>query len=267
ALMEGYRRLLGERGCIAATLIASPLDPDHDQLKSLLQPDFIDSRRGLITPLPEAGEDDESALMERFHGKSRNMVRKALQGGFRLDREESPENWAFLERTHRDNMNALGAACHPPAYFEALRLPLEPKLERRLLIACLDDQPVAGLLLYLFGKTVEYAIPVIEASHRGGQPLTFLIWHAMLEAIDEGYRLWNWGGTGWSQESLYRFKKRLGAVDHPYYYFTHLFDRSLLTRDRGELMRNYPYFFAYPFNLTDCQPLCKLRIPLAHPTE
>ncbi|MBF0191242.1 MAG: GNAT family N-acetyltransferase [Magnetococcales bacterium] len=248
ALVEAFRQRVRQEGCVASTLITSPMDPDPQQLRAILSPDYVDARIGLITPLPAQTGVDGIHLMALFHSKSRNMVRKALQGGFRLDREETPAHWAFLEHTHGQNMARLNAATHPEAFFRYVSQPTSgAALEKRLYTAFLADEPVAGLLLFVHHKSVEYAVPVIQEAHRASQPLSFLIWHAMMEAVESGLRWWNWGGTWLSQESLYRFKKRLGGVDHPYYYYVNIGDPTLLKVERHALMREYPFFYAYPF--------------------
>lgn len=248
ALIQEYLQLIQEEKCVASTLITSPLMPDADRLRDWLQPDFIDTRLGLMTHLSGAGAD---RLMSLFHSKSRNMIRKALRGGFVLDRTASPEQWDFLARTHAENMARIQGPAHPVAFFELLRNQTPPVVSTRLYIAYHQEKPVAGLLLLLNQSGVEYAIPVIQDAYRSEQPLSFLIWHAMLEAMDDGFRWWNWGGTSSAQETLYRFKKRLGGVDCPYYYYVHLLDRSLLKRSRAELMNEYMFFYLYPFNAVE----------------
>lgn len=56
-------------------------------------------------------------------------------------------------------------------------------------IASLDGRPVAALLLLYFNRTVEYFAPVIEHEYRSRQPLSFLIWQGMLDAVHRGYPL------------------------------------------------------------------------------
>lgn len=248
ALLGRFRALVQERRCIASTFIASPLDPDPTRHRHVLQADFLDQRIGLITPLPMMSDHVADSLMALFHSKSRNMVRKSQQSGFRLDTTLCDENWGFLQRTHQANMAKLQAAIHPPEFFHCLRDDASPVIHKRLYTAYLGDTPVAGLLLLYFNRTVDYCIPVIDGAYRSSQPLSFLIMHAMQDAVASGYRWWNWGGTGVTQESLYRFKKRLGAIDHPYCYVVTVFDDRLLRMDRQELMREYPFFFAYPFS-------------------
>ncbi len=248
ALLLRYQEIVQDHHCIGATFITSPLDPNPQRHRQIIQPDFIDSRIGLITPLPPHSTETENELMTLFHSKSRNMIRKSQQGGFRIETTDSQENWDFLQQTHQENMSKLNGATRPVELFQYLQSPSSTDINKRLYTAYSGDTPVAGLLLLYFNQTVDYFVPVILEAHRSAQPLSFLIMQAMQEAIASGFRWWNWGGTWITQESLYRFKKRLGAVDHPYYYFVNIFDQKLLQADKQEFMQHYPYFYAYPFN-------------------
>lgn len=247
ALLGRFQAMVRERGCIASTFITSPQAPDPQRYHAMLKPDFVDTRIGLITPLPPASEDISGALMSLFLSKTRNMVRKGLKGNFRLDRGETGENWEFLQRTHEANMAQLNGATRPPRFFQLMQDQTAPGIQKRLYTAYLGETPVAGLLLLLHHRTVDYFVPVIDAAHRSAQPLSFLIMNAMQDAVALGYRWWNWGGTSLSQKTLYHFKTGFGAKDHPYYYLVHVYDPSLLKADRKTYMREYPFFYAYPY--------------------
>ncbi|MEO5345000.1 MAG: GNAT family N-acetyltransferase [Magnetococcus sp. YQC-9] len=247
ALLGHYLAEVRARGCVAATFVTSPLDVDSARYHAWLAPTFVDERVGLITPLPPPSGGLEQALLEMCRQKTRPPIRKSLRVGFQLEVAGSEENWSFLRATHRHNMAQLNAAARPDAFFDYMRSPDSASLMRRLYVARLDGTPVAALLLLDHHRTVEYFVPVIVEAYRSLQPLSFLIFHAMRESVEAGKRWWNWGGTGLTQSTLYRFKKGFGAVDHRYFYFVHLFDPALLRVDRQSLMTAYPFFFTYPF--------------------
>ncbi|MBF0439812.1 MAG: GNAT family N-acetyltransferase [Magnetococcales bacterium] len=247
ALIGRFRELLLARGCIASTFITSPLDPDPQRYRQLLKPNYIDSRIGMITPLPHGSENLTIDLMNTFRPTTRNKIRKGQKGNFRIEETENRANWGFLQLTHEENMAQLNAATRPPEFYYYLQRESSLIIKKRLYTVYLDNTPVAGLLLFLYNKTVEYFVPVIARAFRSLQPLSFLIMQAMQDAVASGYRWWSWGGTGLTQESLYHFKKGWGAIDHHYYYFVNVFDAKILAKDRQEIMKEYPFFFLYPF--------------------
>jgi hypothetical protein len=71
----------------------------------------------------------------------------------------------------------------------------------------------------------------------------------MCDAVDEGYKWWNWGGTWLSQGGVYNFKSRWGTSDHKYFYYTKVYNEALLEYPTGTLLKEYPYFFVVPFNV------------------
>ncbi|MBF0341200.1 MAG: GNAT family N-acetyltransferase [Magnetococcales bacterium] len=261
ALLEHFLAVAQNAGCSACTFITSPLDPDPHSCQALLSPTFEDERIGLITPLPAPSATLEQDLLALCQQKTRNLIRKGMKAGFRLDRSDTRENWRFLQETHLANMAVVNGASRPGSFFTLMEEGALPDLERRLYTACLDETPVAGLLLLYHQQTVEYFVPAIQVEHRASQPLSFLILQAMREAVMAGYRWWNWGGTWLTQKSLYHFKKGFGATDHHYYYYVKIFDPSLLAVDRQELLREYPLFFTYPFNQVLPAPIDQTGLP------
>lgn len=239
------------RGCLSATLICSPLDSLADQLALAegLDIDMVDRRIGQWTTLPAMAPRDrvEDELMGRFHGKTRNMVRKAQKGGMEVRRGLENGVMTFLKSCHRQNMADLDGVPKPAVFFEAVGECFEYNNDFLVFSAWLDGAPISALLVFFYNGTVEYFMPVTLPEHRFRQPLSLLILEAMVEGVRRGCHRWNWGGTWLSQEGVYRFKSRWGATDREYLYLTRIFDRRILDLSRTELAAGYPYVFAYPF--------------------
>jgi lipid II:glycine glycyltransferase (peptidoglycan interpeptide bridge formation enzyme) len=115
-------------------------------------------------------------------------------------------------------------------------------------VGYVDNRPVAALLLFYFNKTVEYFTPVVREEFRSLQPTSLIIYEAMKDAIRDSYDKWNWGGTWLSQGSVYDFKKRWGAAEKRYYYYTRVYNKEIIGTDKETLIKSYPNFFLLPFN-------------------
>lgn len=253
ALLESYRMLVDDPDVLTATLISSPFDEsENSAYEKALAPTTLDQRTGQITELPAAGSSVTASLEALLIQKTRNLARKSRKQGFVLSEEDSDSAWEFLCRVHEENMLAIGGKAKPRGHFDALRRKL-PETWRRLSVACLDGEPVAALLLLYFNKTVEYFTPVVRQQYRSLQPLSFLIWHGMVDAVERGFHWWNWGGTWISQRSLHHFKAGWGARDHPYRYFIHASERGMaaLHADRGTVAAAFPYYYVFPFDQLD----------------
>ncbi len=246
ALSQGLLFLERELGCVASTVVSSPFEPDGAELERDLAPTFKDHRIGQVTPLPPGSTADET-LFALYDETARRNVRKARKSGVEWRIDNSAESLSFLYETHDANIRGVGGLPKSQDFFHAVPA-LIPQRQWRLYIAEYAGKRVAALLVFRFNFTVEYYTPAISEAFRSLQPLALLVHEAMRQAAGEGYRWWNWGGTWKSQLGVYRFKRKWGARDMPYHYYTRLLDARLLRRSRDELLAAYPGFFVVPFD-------------------
>lgn len=248
ALLDAYRQDLAALRPLFTTTVLSPWEePYADAYAKVLEVSVRQHRIGQMSALPSVAGDPEPVLLKLVSQKTRNLVRKSLRQGFEETVGHDAAAWDFLERTHQENMAAVGGRAKPAAHFQAMREVFgEDSL--RLSVARLDGRPVAALLLLLFRRSVEYFVPVIAREHRSRQPLSFLIWRALNDLAAAGYRLWNWGGTWLEQRSLHHFKAGWGAEDQPYSYLVHASETGFrwIEDDPESLFSTHPYFYIYP---------------------
>jgi hypothetical protein len=233
ALLAEYDRLAAE--VVAATWISHPFmdcpSPRHD---------LTDERIAQWTMLPESGE-----LPPAIEPSARRNIQKAQAAGVTV--RESEDALPFLERTHRDNMAAIGGRAKPPAFFSELTT-LTYGRDWRLHVAEHQGEPIAALLTFEAARTIEYVMPVVVEQARPLQPTAPILAAAMAGAAARGKTRWNWGGTWLTQDGVYRFKKKWGADERRYRYFITLREPSLWQRSAAELAAAYPWYFTVPFD-------------------
>ncbi|MFH1021904.1 MAG: GNAT family N-acetyltransferase [Planctomycetota bacterium] len=252
ALADAFLRHIRSQNLLSATIIGSLFDDENNAalLKRHLDVFTTDSRIGQLTSLPEAGEDiGDRLLQDVFTQKTRNLVRKSFAQGFEMSRADDDASWNFLFQTHRENLTTIGGRYKPQEHFLAIRETFPPDM-RTLWIASHQGRPVAALLLLLYNRTVEYFTPAVSHEYRSRQPLSFLIHHAMIDAVKNGFQRWNWGGTWLNQKSLYHFKKGLGARDYPYRYYiiTNPAGLSRMKENKNLLLDAFPNYYLFPLN-------------------
>lgn len=169
-----------------------------------------------------------------------------MRGGVTVHRDN--DAWQFLERVHSANMHSIGGKAKTRSFFEILPSVFRADIDYKIFIAEIANEPVAALLLLYYGNTVEYFVPATLHEARDAQPLPLVILRAMIDARGAGFTRWNWGGTWLTQLGVYRFKKKFGAVEQKYRYFTDLRDRQLLQQSPDSLRSAFPDFFVVPFN-------------------
>ena len=245
ALLDGFDRLAAEAHCISRTIITSPLDADvsvHERRPHTLR----DARTCQITPLPDACADLGDRLLAAFDDPRPRNIRKAIKSGVTVVERWDDDAIRFLAGVHADNIGALGGISKPLSVFLAV-----PECFSRdqysVFVASRDGREVAALLAFFYNGTVEYFTPAVLHDERPNQPLSLIIFEAMQRAARSGFRRWNWGGTWASQTTLYDFKKKWGACDHPYFYFTTV-DDAVLDRTREDILAAHPYFYVCPFD-------------------
>lgn len=206
---------------------------------------FIDKRIGQISPIDFQTEVEDS-LMNSYHTKTRNMVRKSLKSGLTLNTTDA--SWEFLIETHHENMSSIGGKAKPRSFFDEIRTCFKFNEDYCIYEAKFEGKPIASMLIFKFNDCIEYFTPVILQEYRSLQPLSFLIYHAMKELSISGYKYWNWGGTWSSQEGVYRFKSRWNAEDIEYMYFIQLNNRDILNLTSTQIQKAYPNFYLIPYS-------------------
>lgn len=250
ALLAEFVRTIDGADLLSSTMILLPDQEIHIAVYDrILRPVQKDHRISQITELPRNPDRATEDLEALFKQKTRNLVRKSRKQGFAEAVTDETWAWDFLVKTHADNMTAIGGRAKPESHFQAMRASLPPDMLR--LSMCLSDGiPTAAMLVFKIGGVYEYITPVIVQEFRSRQPLTFLIWMAMLEAVRSGYARWNWGGTWVGQEDLHHFKAGLGGIDRPYSYLISATEAGIakLREVKPQLSSLFPNFYVYPYS-------------------
>lgn len=248
SLLDEYIQIIKKRKCVASTIVGSPVT-DYDMLyKNKIHPTFIDERISLMTYFPYSGLDLDEALMGVYHYKTRNVIRKAAKNGVEIQIDNSDEAMEFLYRVHKQNMLSIGGIPKEKRFFELLASNYVSGSDYDIYVAYKDDIRIAAMLVIYFNSTVEYYTPVIVNEYRNLQPLSLAIYVAMQDAMKKKMEKWNWGGTGLTQNSLYTFKSRWGTTETRYFYYTKIWDKSILEISQEVIQKKYSNYYVYPFN-------------------
>ncbi len=240
-----YEEFCKSIGAAASTLITNPIENCDGFYFNHMKYDFIDRRIGQMTFLPN--QTNSVDLIKCFESVRRRNINKAQRNGVVVERNNGVDAWNFLAETHQQNMEVIGGKAKDKSFFLSVPECLEQKYWD-LYIARIGDERVAALLLFYFNNVVEYYTPVVVERFRTFQPLSLLIFEAMVDAIKDGFNVWNWGGTWLDQSGVYNFKKKWGAVDKKYTYFNRTYKAADLYQFGIErLTDEYSNFYVVPF--------------------
>ncbi|MGD1953388.1 MAG: GNAT family N-acetyltransferase [Leptolyngbyaceae cyanobacterium] len=244
-LMHACKEWVDERQASSVTLIENPFHPWSDEMAFVAKVSCIDDRIGQITQLPHTSNDVKEFLFAQCHVKTRNSIRKGQKYEQQITQRTDIESLQWLQIVHEQSISSLGGIPKPLHIFQSLIASFGDNA--RLYVGELDGLPASGLLVVLYGNTVEYFTPVVEPEHKNKQLLSSLIFAVMTELAHEGYTRWNWGGTWRSQEGVYRFKSRWGAKDYPYRYFNTVTDPAFISHSTDELRQAFPFFYLFKY--------------------
>ena len=140
-------------------------------------------------------------------------------------------------------MLSIGGRSKEDTFFELFPKIFIQNQDYRIYVAKKDGQNIASLLLFYFNNTVEYYIPTIMSDYRTFQPLSLLIYTAMIDAKKNGYSSWNWGGTWPSQEGVKKFKNKWNTQNVEYNYYIKLNNKKILGLSQEEIIKEYGNFY------------------------
>jgi lipid II:glycine glycyltransferase (peptidoglycan interpeptide bridge formation enzyme) len=260
ALLMGLDRAAGARGAIALTV--EPDLPDESSHRERLYAlgfypspfDAIQPRRTLVVDI----SPDEESILTAMKSKTRYNVRLAGRKGVAV-REASetdlPAFHALMAVTAaRDRFGV-----HTPAYYEAAYRLFVPQDRARLLLAEVEGEPVAALMVFALPPRAWYFYGASGDAHRNKMPTYLLQWEAMRWAKSLGcttYDLWGvpdadedrleaeFKGRADGLWGVYRFKRgfggrlvrSVGAWDRVYAPLRYRLYRWMLTV-RGQMLR------------------------------
>jgi hypothetical protein len=249
SLLNAFCELAREKDVVTSTIVTKPFEKDQDLYDKYTKHNFLDSRIGMITSLPEFSSAIDTDLMAIIHSKTRNLIRKAQKSDISFWHDSSIESLHFLAQLHTENMKAIGVSAKDKDFFDALARLFMYDEDYRVYIAEKGGINIAALLVTYFNKTVSYFTPAVAVDYRKYQPLNLLIYNAMKDAAQKGCCYWNWGGTAHSAKGVYHFKKRWGSEECVYYYYVKKYkDISDILSLKGEtLLNEYPFFYIVPF--------------------
>jgi lipid II:glycine glycyltransferase (peptidoglycan interpeptide bridge formation enzyme) len=225
-LLSGIGRAARAKGAVALMLEPQLAeDPARTgQLRGLgfvPSPMTIQPPRTIVVDLTE----EDQAILAAMKSKTRYNIRLAGRRGVRVREAGSADLPAFTQL-----MGATGArdefAIHDPAYYAAAFELFEPKGWVRLLVAEVDDQPVAGVMVFAVPPNAVYLYGASGDAHREKMPNYLLQWRAIEWAKSLGCTAYDlWGVPDEELETLeeqfsrrrdglwgvYRFKRGFGG--------------------------------------------------------
>ena len=239
-LVDRYNGLAREAGVLSSTVVGNPL---LDSASDSYAHTVTDDRIGQLTRLEGLADFDQ--LFGWVESSAKRNIAKAQ----RLEVAVEIDNGSMeiLRELHQAAMLEMGGTAKQDAFFELVPQLFRPGDEYNVYVARYEGEVVAALLLLYFGRTVEYYTPASAIAGRESQATSLVLATAMIDAARRGFSWWNWGGTWRSQTRVYRFKRKWGAEDRAYTYYTQVNNPTIYDDSAEKILSTYPGFFVVPF--------------------
>jgi peptidoglycan pentaglycine glycine transferase (the first glycine) len=196
---------------------------------------------------------DETGWLARMKPKTRYNLRLAERKGVCI-RQGTPADFKLLYRMYAETSLRDGFVIRPESYYSLVWKTFMDRGMCQPLIAEVDGQPVAAVILFIFAGRAWYIYGMSREIHRDRMPNYLLQWEAMRAAKAAGALQYDlWGAPDLFDEKdpmwgVYRFKeglggqviRTLGAWDYPsrpivYTLYTRILPRLLdVLRRRGK---------------------------------
>ncbi len=193
-MMKALGRAAQSQGAIAITVEPNiPDAPSHRERLRLLgfRPaplSAIQPRSSLVVDI-SADEDDVLMAMK---SKTRYNIRLAGRKGVSV-REATAEDVATFNKLLDATADRADFGIHPPGYYETAYELFAPRGWARLLLAEVEGEAVAGLMVFALPPHSWYFYGASSTAHRDKMPTYLLQWEAMrwARAVQcETYDLW-----------------------------------------------------------------------------
>ncbi len=161
-------------------------------------------------------EPDEETLLANMKQKTRYNVRLSTRKGVVI-RRGGLGDLDLLYQMYAETSIRDGFVIRDPAYYRDAWGSFIQESVAQPLIAEVEGEPVAAIILYRFGKTAYYLYGMSRALHRDKMPNHLLQWEAIRWAKEAGCLVYDfWGAPdrvdpGDPMYGVYRFKEGFGA--------------------------------------------------------
>jgi CelD/BcsL family acetyltransferase involved in cellulose biosynthesis len=162
--------------------------------------------------------DEPAAVLARISKHHRRNIRRAEQAQVRVRLGVTSGDMAVFYRLHLLTRRRLGVPVQPWHFFDALAGMLDREQLGFVLVAYVDESPVAAAVFLAWNGVLIYKYGASDAAFWAHRPNNLLFWHAIRWGCEHRYTTLDWGRTDFDNLGLREFKTGWGATEEPLAY-------------------------------------------------
>jgi CelD/BcsL family acetyltransferase involved in cellulose biosynthesis len=159
-----------------------------------------------------------TALMRLSRTPAYRAMRKAKRVGVSVRITQSPDDLSELYGLHWQTRRRQGVPVQPRRFFEAIWARLIERDLGFVVLAAVDDRPIAAAMFLAWNGHLIYKFGASDARYWALRPNNLVMWTAIELACARGYRLLDFGKTELNNQGLREFKRRWDALETPLTY-------------------------------------------------
>ena len=216
-LLEKLNKFNEDNKVISSVIISNPFDS-----KKRVYEDFFifNTKQERIIQCLKLENKSEEEIWDGFEQRVRRSIRKGLKNKIEVKTEILDKyTLKCFYKMHKKNMMDRGGSVKPYSFFENLNNSFSQGKDFDIFIALHENRIIAFLLVFYFDSFVEYYMPAYDDNYSNLQGTSLLIWESIKTALRKKIKMYNFGGTGKNQTSLYKFKRGWNSQDFFYNYY------------------------------------------------
>jgi hypothetical protein len=157
-------------------------------------------------------DSNPDLIKAKFHRSCvRQRINRAIESGLNLVTGTDEQSLKQFYKLYILTRKRLMLPPQPYVFIKSLWETFAPSGKMSLLLAELNGQVVAGLILLKYKDRVSAEFSVLNESYHNVSPIHLLFWEAIKSASLEGYKLFDFGRTDPNNTNLMEFKSRWGT--------------------------------------------------------
>jgi serine/alanine adding enzyme len=155
--------------------------------------------------------------------KTRNMIRQAERAGLEfIDCSESKNSIKMFYDIYVRAMKNIGVPPYSIKYFNNIHKYFIANNDAKLFIIRRNSNLLAGVIAFIHKDSVHYGFAPVLTEARKYRCHDFMVWNLIRWAIENQYKIFDFGADSPLQEGLLFFKKKWKSIQEkiPFYYYT-----------------------------------------------
>lgn len=174
---------------------------------------------------------DESAMFKEMDGAVRRGIRKAEQGGVKVEFGHSAVAMKIFFALHRRSRRRHGLPPQPVEFFENIVRHVFQPGHGFVAIARHEGRPIAAAIFFRAGHLGLYKFGASDYEFQHLRPNNLLMWEAIKQCAATGLTSLHLGRTSLFNDGLRHFKLGFGAIEETIEYAKYDFRRSEFVSD------------------------------------